>query len=107
MNVAHYIDTCAVIDTAMIILVAMASKVIVRGIVVGEDNARWKNVLLDDRHERVFLAILGYDGLDTALALYHSEYGCLGLGGFSDALSSRADSSFVDLNAVSLQLHVL
>ena len=107
VNVSHNVDARAVIDALVVVLIAMAGKVIVGRVIVAEDDARRQNILLDDREQRFFLAILGNDGLNAAMALYHSKYGCLGLRRLSKALSGWADSSFVNLDAVSLQLHIL
>src|ERR1017187_10847047 len=107
MNVPHYIHARALIDAPMIVLISMAGEIVIRRVIVSEDNTRGQDVFLDDRKQGVFLAVLRDNSLDPSFALDHSKDSCLGLRRASKALRSRPESGFVDLNAVSLQLHVL
>src|SRR5712664_2302954 len=104
MNVAHDIDPGAVVDALVVVLIAMAGEIIVRRVVVSEDNACWQNVLLDDREKCGLLSVNRHDSFHPPFPLNHSKDGCLGLRGLSEALGCRPDPGFVDLNAVSLQL---
>ena len=92
-----------------IVNVPILRKTVVSGHFIGKHLTVVSNELLDDRHKGNDLGVLHLKGLHAALAGYHTEDGCLGLGGTALRLLRLLGLVLVGLTATKIhfiQLHL-